>query len=444
MPTLRPYQIECQNFLKKWNGRALIADPPGAGKTAEGLSWLTLDKAHLPALIVCTANAKLQWRGEWKKWIGDAPLYIASSQTPRKSKWGNKTSILINWEILHYWRAYLPTQFIKTIIPDEAHKAGDFTSQRTKALVWLNKYSRFFIPMSGTPVLSKPGQFFPLLHMLDSKRFHSPYLFQTHYCNMKKDPFTGKIKEYQGGKNLGELHNILSDYMIRREKREILKDLPPKNTIPVPLEIENRKEYYKQEIQTKNSLRTLNVLDGLNAIKRLKGTAFSYKQKAVIEWIKDFLETEEPLLVFAYHKAVLSFLENHFGARCVKIDGTVKGKRRERALSLFKNGRVNLMFAQIDAMGEAIDGLQDVCSSCAFVEFHRSATKHDQAESRLERSGQKYVIYAYYLIAANTIDEELMCRLDQQTKTLSKMYRGEEVNKEDLLMYIYNKWKRGK
>jgi SNF2 family DNA or RNA helicase len=259
---------------------------------------------------------------------------------------------------------------------------------------------------------------------------------------MRKDSYTGEIKEFHGGKNLSELNDILSDYMIRREKREILKDLPPRNPIPVRLEIENKREYQKQETQTKNSLRTLSVLDGLNAIKRLKGTSFSYKQKAAIEWIEDFLETEEPLLVFAYHKAVLAFLEKHFGSRCVKIDGTITGKRREQRLAMFKSGKVNLMFAQIDAMGEAVDGLQHVCSSCAFVEFHRLASKHDQAISRLERSGQKYVTNCYFLIAANTIDEVLMSGLDRQIKMLSKIYRGEEVDEKDLLMYVYNKWNR--
>lgn len=434
----RPYQIECLKFLYKWNGRALIGDATGIGKTMEGISWVRDKPSHLPAIIICTAFTKKQWFREWRKWMGMSPVYIAKGIKPvtPKNGWGNRT-IIINWDILHYWRRVLPFRTTRTIIADECQACGSLKTRRTKALIWLAKFSPYFIPMSGTPIRSKPGQFFPLLHIIDPKRFYSPLLFHQRYCKMYRNAYSGEIEEKPGGKHLKELNSILSEYMIRREKKDVLTDLPPlAPPTVVPLEIQNRKEYKYLEKQTiKNLSRT--------TLKKLKHSAFVHKRDAVVEWINGFLESGESLLVFAYHKSVLSFLEMSFGKRCTRVDGSITGKRRDTSVALFKNRVVPLMFAQIEALGVGVDGLQNACSDCAFVEFGRRATDHEQAVGRLDRSGQTEGVNQYYLIAENTIDEDLMQTLDYQTKTLDNLIRGKETREDDLLTTIYKKW-RGK
>lgn len=433
---LRQYQIECLRFLLKWRGRAVIGDAPGLGKTAEGLSWLTNNPAHLPTLIICTATTKYQWLNNWNDWIGkNVPVKILNGTTPHRLK--ENTSYIINWDILYYWYPYIP-KTIKTIIADECHHVGNSKAKRTRALSWLSKYSPYFIGMSGTPIRSKPGQFFPILHMIDPDFFPSEIDFQYKYCNMGLN-YKGFRVEKPGGKNLGELNLVLSDYMIRREK----VNLPARQRSVIPLDIQNKTEYEKLEKQARNIAYQSNTFTGGNALRNLKRSTFIFKKDSVISWIEDYLESEESLIVFAYHKAVLSCLEQHFKNKCVRVDGGITGNRRINALNLFTKKKKQLLIGQIDAMGEAIDGLQHICNACAFVEFGTTATAHDQAESRLDRSGQTRGVNCYYLVARGTLDEDQMYVLDEQTKMLNKILKGKTVTADtDLLTAVYHNWRK--
>lgn len=344
----------------------------------------------------------------------------------------------LNWDIISYWRSFLPYQTTKTIIGDEIHKIGNSQSLRTKAFTWLSKYILYVIGMSATPIRSKPGQFFPLLHILDPETFFSQVIFQSRYCNMKKNDWTGILKEQHGGRNLAELHRIISKYMIRREKRDILKDLPPRERTPILLDINNIKEYNFLEKQIRQNINK--NLTGRNSLNILRQTSFTFKRDQILSWIEDFLESEESLIVFAFHKKILNDLERYFKKKCIKIDGSIVGKKRKNAVEAFMRKEKQLMLAQIDAVGEAMDGLQKVCSSCAFVEFGNTAISHEQAEGRIERDGQKSNINCYYLIGKGTFDEVIMSRLDQQLKTIDKTVKGIITGEEDLFSYLYNKW----
>ena len=436
MLKLRPYQIDCLNYLKKWNGRVLIGDVMGSGKTAESLSWLADNPNHLPALVICPATIKEQWKQQWKMWLGKPHVKVLHGITP--TKLNKDISYILNWDILHYWSHYLPIRSIKTIIADEVQRAGNFKAKRTKALSYLAKYPPYFLPMSGTPIRTRPGQFFPILHMLDPGMFPSLNEFQKRYCNMKYNPWTGRFEEKPGGKNLEELNLILSDYMIRREKRDILTDLPPKQKIIVPLEIENQNEYETLELITKDEI---NETNWKQQIEKLRNSAFHFKQNNVIAWLTDFLDSGESIIVFAYHHSVMDLLQSHFKNISVKVDGSVIGGAREQALKLFKSGGKQMLIAQIEAMGIGVDGLQDVCSNCAFVEFGLSASDHEQAEGRLERSGQSNGVNSYYLIGEGTIDEKVMKVLDSQTKMFDLLVRGQVTEQKDLLTELYKIWR---
>lgn len=436
---LRPYQVECLRFLRQWNGRVLIGDAPGIGKTVEALSWLCDNPRHLPALVVCPASIKGQWEMEWSAWLPQEPVQVLSGTRPKRLPKGK--SYILNWDILVYWAPGLSKMGIKTVVGDEIHKCGNPRAQRTKALSWLSKSIPYFIAMSGTPVQSRPGQFFPMLHMIDPNRFKSLRVFQEQYCNMRINRWSRVLEEAPGGKNLNELNKILADYMLRREKREVLADLPllPPRTI-VPLDLEDPKRYGDLELKTKAAVQTGNLLEGKSAIQSLRRSVFALKKKLVIAWIKDFLESGESLVVFAYHRAALLDLEEAFVGRCVRVDGSVTGGRRRAAVAAFMGRNVPLMVAQIDAMGEGVDGLQRPCSACAFVEFGKTAISHEQAESRLDRSGQVRGVNRYYLVARNTVDVDTMAALDAQTKMFDKLVRGVPSLGVNLLSEIYKRW----
>ena len=434
---LRQYQIEDLKFLLAHNGRVLIASEPGVGKTVNALSFLRESPNHLPAIIICPANTKLQWLKMGQKWLSLPRLGVLYGTTPHPIKQGY--SVIINWDILADWMWELSRCKFKTIIGDEAHRLAYYSAIRTRATSYLVKRVPYFIPMSGTPIRSKPGQFFPMLNMLEPKIFPSFQLFRERYCNLYKDSYTGRLKEAPGGKHLDELNSLLKNIMIRREKKDVLKDLPKCSRIVVPLEID-MDEYTMAEHEMRENV-SYNLKESKEAIRKLMRTAFMLKRMAVVDWIKDFLESGKKLLVFGYHHSVLDYLEESFPKICVRVDGRVTGNKREQAIQSFMKEK-QLLVGNIQAMGEALDGLQNVCSYCCFVEFANSFTEHIQAEGRLDRSGQKEPVSVYYLTAANSVDSDSIKILNRQAKTVGSIMQGKATIQADILMELYRKYRR--
>ena len=430
---LRPYQIEVMKFLKYRNGRGLIGEPMGAGKTVMGLSFLQMSK-QFPALIVVPATIKIQWAREWYKFIQTADeVDILYGQTPVPLTPGK--SYIINWDILLYWKDELAQLDFKTLIADESHRAGNPKAQRTKALKQLARKIPYFLPMSGTPIKTKPRQFFPILNMIDKEEWDNEYFFLQRYC----DPvFDGFGWNFDGASNLKELHQRVRDYMIRHDKSEILKDLPEKSVSVLPLPITGSTEAY--QAQLKKFLES-SGLESQEEFNNLKIQAFVLKQKLVLEWIKDFIQSGEKILIGTYHRKVIKFLSDAFKDKSVCIYGGVSAKQRELALDEFKNNNnVQILFGQILSAGEGIDGLQNVCHNCAFVEFAHSPSDHDQFEARLHRSGQKNPTNVYYLVAEDTIEIDMAESLDEKRKTFDAVINGVETEQENFIIYLKNKY----
>ena len=92
----------------------------------------------------------------------------------------------------------------------------------------------------------------------------------------------------------------------------------------------------------------------------------------------------------------------------------------------------------IEAGGEGLDGIQQVCQYCIFVEFDQRPHKHEQAEGRLRRVGQTADhLIAYYLILQESIEEKMLKKLDIYTQSMDEGLVGRESDQEDFLEYIY-------
>lgn len=437
---LYPFQLDSLKFLIYRRGRGLIGDDMGTGKTIQALAFLKYYPAMRPALIVTTAPTKLQWAAQTLKWIGEK-VTICNGQRPPED-WEPAGITIINWDILGHWTGTfkpasdgsirlkadgpLAKMGYKVIIADECQAASDPGAKRTKALKALTRKAPGFVPMSGTPVRSRPRQFFPVLNMLDKEAFPNHWKFLHQYC----DPQMGAYgMTFDGATNIGELHALTSPMIIRRMKVDVLKDLPSKTYSVVPLELSKGSASISDE-DLEGSLATIR-----DRIDALKSSAYALKRDSAIAWVEEFLESGEKLVLFAYHRVVVEDLLSHFGReRAVEIYGGMDRDERERNIRKFVRGKKwNLLIGNIIAAGVGIDGLQDVCSNGAFVEFAWSPTDHQQAEDRLHRIGQETPVTIHYLVGAKTIDEDLMAVLDDRRNTISKLIDGKGMDEGDML-----------
>ena len=429
------------------------------GKTVEALSWMVYANAY-PALYVVNAPTKLQWQEAYRKWVGATKKHypdveVLSGKTPRPlSKY---KSYIINWDVLSDWTGHYETiekdgetQAVyicdgplskvgfRLLVGDEVQAIGNPESQRAVAFKELSKIIPHCIGMSGTPAMSKPMQFWTLLSIVEPSMFKNFYMFKQRYCDPQNDGFGVK---YNGASNIEELHELLVRCMLRRTKGEVMKDLPPKVMEVVPLEVETSAmdAYYEEERAAFSDDTAKGEKESArNKVAHLLRTAYALKEKSMLQWIEDFLESGKKLLLFAWHRSVVEVLYDTLKAyNPALIYGGMSTNEREEARKKFiENPKCKVIVANIQAGGVGIDGFQDVCSDVAFAEFSHTPNFHRQAEDRLHRSGQHNSVTSYYLVAPGTVDMDAIEILDARAKMLDGVLDGKETATTDLLTEV--------
>jgi SNF2 family DNA or RNA helicase len=155
--------------------------------------------------------------------------------------------------------------------------------------------------------------------------------------------------------------------------------------------------------------------------------------KAVIEWISNFLESDEKLIVFADHKFVVDILmETFVDFGVVKIDGSTPVKNRMAVVDAFQNDPNVRLFIGTKAAKEGLT--LTAASNVAFAELFWEPGSHDQAEDRCYgRLSDLHGANIWYLIAQDTVEEKIAALLDHKRKILTSILDGETVEDESLL-----------
>src|SRR5690606_32001766 len=120
-----------------------------------------------PALVICPASLKFNWEHEAVTHISLRPSVCESQTPPEVSRFTRTPKLLIiNYDILHYWKDYLLKLGIRTIIADEAHTLSNSKTKRTQAATELIRNAERFLAITGTPLTNRPKDLFNLLRLL--------------------------------------------------------------------------------------------------------------------------------------------------------------------------------------------------------------------------------------------------------------------------------------
>lgn len=446
--TLRPYQVAGIEYALKAK-RTFIGDDTGLGKTPQALVTVKELGAY-PALIVTTKTQVGHMKKEIPKWLPGATFEVINGKTT-ELKAGVQFFITTHGQLslnpkvfgLRKETLSRKTSFYQerapfgALILDESHKFGGDGSQRTKAALAMAKGVDVLLLLSATKFKNRPAELIPQLKIMRRlDELGGWKRFVVRYCAGYRNHFGWQIG---GASHEVELNQALRALcMIRREKHEVMPELPEKQRISFPLEITNRKEYnsaqkaivkwlrdkaYEDEEflisishlpqweQDERRLeyaksaemraRRAEQLVKINELRRLAGLG---KVEAVTEWIEDFLESGEKLIVFAWHREVQEHLVKHFpdAARIIADDSAnVRAKYIER---FQEDDDCKLIICSIQAASEGWSGT--AASNVAFVELGWNPATHDQAEDRCYgRIDDPHGATAYYLLGENTIDE---------------------------------------
>lgn len=409
MVTLYPFQIIGRDFLSM-NRNVLLADDCGLGKTLMAIEALKQLKTE-NALVICPLGVRRTW---FKVIQNQYPGAFIKELQSVHSFPDVKAINIVNYDIV--WRKPLVERLKlhwKVLICDESHYLKNIESKRTKALLGRDGlYSRceYRWMMTGTPILNRPIELYAILRSLCPEKmgdFRDYYKYAYKFCAAHRDTFGFNT---DGASNLPELAQILGPFMLRRMKEDVLAQLPP---------IQYEKIYLDPTDMLVDLTNKEKRLEETPEVKSIRRSIGILKIKPAILHIEDLLLTKDKIVAFTWHKDVAHGLKDHFKTRAVVFTGEENVAEKETAKAAFiSSPDVQVFIGQLETAGIGIDGLQEVCDCCVFVEMFGVPGKIKQAVDRLRRIGQDRSVLAQFLIVEDSVDEKIVDTLIDKSKNI--------------------------
>lgn len=346
-------------------------------------------------------------------------------------------SVVYNLQVSNH-----PSYYANGLLVHNCHYYKNNSSKRTKAIKRISKNIPHVIALSGTPIVNKPIEAYNAINIINPNLFPSFLNYTRRYCNAK---YNGYGWDFNGASNTQELHETLvNTIMIRRLKKDVLKDLPEKlySFVPLEFDAEGKNEYQKAESSFIDYVRENYGFDrALKAINaevlvqygELKKLAVKGALNQSIEWIRNFLEIDGKLVVFAIHRFVIDEIVKNFEGKVVKIDGSVALAERQKVIERFQNDNsCRLFVGNIRAAGVGIT--LTAASNVAFLELPWTPGELRQAIDRVHRIGQKNCVNIHYLFAINTIMDKVARLIDQKQRIIDSVLDGKNPEEQDSIM----------
>uniref|UniRef100_A0A3B4A9K2 Uncharacterized protein n=1 Tax=Periophthalmus magnuspinnatus TaxID=409849 RepID=A0A3B4A9K2_9GOBI len=415
----------------------LLSSQMGLGKTVQAIAVAYSYRQEWPLLVVVPSSLKYPWIEELERWVpelkpGDINLVENKSHTMGISS--SKVTVLGYGLLTSDARALveaLSRQKFAVVVVDESHYLKSRNAARTKILVPLIQKAKRAILLTGTPALGRPEEVWKLIcHNLIDKM--SLYLCPTLYFGSRRQ------WDCRGASNLDELHKQLSQVMIRRLKRDVLTQLPPKirQRIPFDLPKDAAKEAASSFAEWERLMKGMGskAVTTDNSFAEVMGLVTQmYKQTAVAkagavkDYIKMLLEDEHlKFLVFAHHLTMLqACTEAAIEAKAgyIRIDGSVPSSERIQLVHRFQSDpATRVAILSIQAAGQGLTFT--AASHVVFAELYWNPGHMKQAEDRAHRIGQTCSVNVHYLIAKGTFDGVLWGMLNRKETVTGSTLNG--------------------
>jgi len=441
---LRSYQKLGVEFIINNNGRAIIADSPGLGKSVQALAYITHLKLE-KSLIISPASVKWSWYSEVEKFT-KLKAVVIDSQTKLTDDLYNENQIfIINYDIIKKFFEKLKSLRWDCLVCDESQYCKNYKSIRTQLTKKLAKKISNVILLSGTPMLNRPVELFTSLQMIDNSSWNDYYGYTRRYCGGFKDRYGWNVN---GASNLEELYQRINHYFIRRKKEDVLTELPSKQHIDIPIQlssealknynlIENNFISYLKNVKDKTNVEiqkslSAEILVKLNELRMITSLGKVDSAKEVIE---NVINDGEKIVVFSNFNEPLEVLYDYFKNKCVKITGKNNDAERRVSIDKFQNDdNIKIFLGGIKSCGTGIT--LTAGSNVLFLDFSWTPADHLQASDRIHRIGQtaKKVII-YQMFSKGTIDEKMKAILNRKQKIIDQVIDGKINKTKDVNMF---------
>lgn len=439
---LKPYQIDAVKWLYTIysnNLSGILADDMGLGKSLELISFLDSISFNQPILIVSPKSIIYNWQNEFNKWDSKKNITVISSNKSERNKLyeqmeNKKDSVyIISYDSLRNDITSIKDINFSLVVLDEGQYISNAFALKTMAVKQLKAKNKFVL--TGTPISNS------LLDLWSIFDFILPNYFENYSEFSKK-----YIKENNNyDENIKRLELLIEPFILRRNKKEVLNELPDKQIENIYINLNNEEEktykafLYKAREDSSSKNKKIEVLADLTRLREIcvdmsmiaNNNITPSKLEYSLSLIKNAIKSNHKVVVFSSFVKVLEHFEKLLKSDNIsfnKIIGSTPAKERVLLSDRFNYEHdIKVMLVSLKAGG---NGLNLIGADIALhLDPWWNEAVENQASDRIYRIGQKNSVTIYKLIAKNTIEEKVLL-LKEKKKELSTLIHDENSAKK--------------
>lgn len=449
---LRDYQVTGVKWLYniyKCGFGAILADEMGLGKSIQLIYFIKeilKEKKDAKILIVAPTSLIYNWKNEFDKFGSELKYKVfAENKMRRKEELEHLSNINVLITTYGLVRQdqdkYKEIQF-ELIAIDEAQNIKNSNAQMTKVIKSLHGNTK--MALTGTPLENSVLELWSIFDFIMPGYLASLLTFSRKY-NVKD-------VEKEDLKSLTNLNKQIRPFILRRKKKDVVKELPDKieNSIYIELNKEQKKLYVAQLEKTKKEMDEIIASEGfkkgsfkiLQLLGRLRQLCIdpriiyedydggSSKIEQLVSLTEEIIKNGHKILLFTSYKTALDIVNREFtnaGISTYVIDGSVSSKKRMDLVDRFNNDDTNVFLITLKSGGTGLN------LTSADVVIHLdlwwNPQVENQATDRAHRIGQKNTVEVIKLVCKGTIEERIL-ELQNKKKILSDaLIEGEDRDK---------------
>lgn len=438
--TLRDYQVAGFKWLKmlsRYQFGGILADDMGLGKTLQTITYLLSEKEDglltKPSLIVAPASLLYNWQLEIKRFAPELSCQIITGAKNERAELLDKMTgidiIITSYSTLRQDSELYQSIGLHSLILDEAQMIKNAATKTFQAIETL-KADRHFA-LSGTPIENKLEELWSIFRIL------MPGFF----------PSLRKFKQLP----TESIALMIQPFVLRREKKEVLKDLPDKveTDLYSNLTTEQKTVYVAYLKQMQDSVAAMSqsdmrknhvsILAGLTRLRQIcchpglfleDYEGDSGKLNQALDIVATAKENGRRILLFSQFTSMLDILEtelSEIGAETFYLRGSTPLEKRQEMVDRFNRGEKDVFLISLKAGGTGLN--LTGADTVILYDLWWNPAVEDQATGRAHRMGQKNKVEVFRLISEGTIEEK-MNRLQEEKKELFKQVLNSDEVKD--------------
>lgn len=446
---LRPYQligVKWLYTLYKNNLSGILADDMGLGKTLETIAFLSSLKKNKPSLIISPKSVIYNWKKEFSEWGSGLNVIVIDGSKEKRNELissinnDEETIYITSYDSLRNDLSCYSNKQFEVLITDEAQLIKNYSALKSKAVRNIKSVGRF--ALTGTPIENSMADLWSIFDFLMPGYLSTYGVFKMRYI------IAGNQEEARSS-----LRKKITPFLLRRTKKDVLKELPKKsvNIVSLTMDEETRilydstlakakMEIIKSKDKTSPSRQKFTVFNFLPVLTSLREicvdpsafydgfVSMPIKLSYVLDYAKMSIKGGHKLLIFSSFTKVLDHLTKELdnnGIKSYYINGDVPAKKRLEISSSFnKNDDVSMMLVSLKAGGTGLN------LAGADIVIHLdpwwNLASEEQATDRAYRLGQKRPVTVLKLICHDSIEEKVIALQESKRELYDSIIKAGE------------------